>query len=170
MTTEGRRRALLQRLREAHGPLSGTKLARELGVSRQIIVGDISILRAAGEQVYATPRGYVLPEARAVDSELVTLVCRHRAEDMERELFAVVDNGGEVLDVLVEHPVYGPIRADLLLTSRRDVHTFLSKMAKCKANPLLVVTGGVHMHTVRVPDEGALRAIRQELAAAGILC
>ena len=170
MTTEERREEVLQRLQEAAGPLSGTKLARQLGVSRQIIVGDISILRASGKQVYATPRGYVLPKERTEASELVTLVCKHSAEDMERELNAIVDNGGEVLDVLVEHSVYGPIRADLLLTSRRDVRAFLSKMAKCKANPLLVVTGGVHMHTVRVPDEGALQAIRQELAEAGILC
>ena len=46
MTTEERRGAVLVRLREAGSPLSGTKLARDGGVSRQIIVGDISILRA----------------------------------------------------------------------------------------------------------------------------
>ena len=42
-------------------------------------------------------------------------------------------------------------------------------MKKCQASPLLVMTGGVHMHTVRVPDEEALQAIRTELKHLGIL-
>ena len=84
-------------------------------------------------------------------------------------LLAVVDNGGAVLDVIVEHPLYGPIRGDLLLENRRDVRAFLSKMKKCQANPLLVVTGGVHIHTVRVPDEDTLQAICADLRRLGIL-
>ena len=62
-----------------------------------------------------------------------------------------------------------PIRGDLLLENRRDVRAFLSKMQKCQANPLLVVTGGIHMHTVRVPDEETLQAIRADLRALHIL-
>lgn len=167
MTTEERRERLLQRLAGASAPLSGTKLAREFGVSRQIIVGDISILRAQGRSIYATPRGYIMPQA--ADGELATLVCQHSAEGMEAELLAVVDNGGTVLDVIVEHPVYGPLRADLLLESRRDVKAFLTKMKKFAASPLLVVTGGVHMHTIRVADEEMLAAIKADLAALKIL-
>lgn len=167
MNTETRRECLLKRLEEATAPVSGTKLAREFGVSRQIIVGDISILRAQGRSIYATPRGYVLPQA--ADGRLVTLVCQHDADGMEAELLAVVDNGGTVLDVIVEHPVYGPLRADLLLESRRDVKAFLTKMKKCAANPLLVVTGGVHIHTIRVADEAMLAAIKADLQALAIL-
>lgn len=169
MNTEERREKLFERLREAEQPLTGTKLSREFGVSRQIIVGDISILRAQGVQVFATPRGYILPQDQQASSQMVTLVCRHDAEGMEKELLAVVDNGGAVLDVIVEHPVYGPIRGDLLLENRRDIRAFLSKMQKCQANPLLVVTGGVHMHTVRVPDEETLQAIREDLRNLHIL-
>ena len=145
------------------------KLARELGVSRQIIVGDISILRAEGTQIFATPRGYIMPQEAGEKSIKATIVCRHDAAAMEKELQAVVDNGGSVLDVIVEHPVYGAIRGDLFVESRRDVKRFLTKMQKCQANPLLVVTGGIHMHTIRVPDEEALAAIRTDLKRLGIL-
>ncbi|MBQ1867436.1 MULTISPECIES: transcription repressor NadR [Selenomonas] len=169
MNTEERRRKLFERLKEAEQPLTGTKLSREFGVSRQIIVGDISILRAQGVQIFATPRGYILPQEQGQASQMVTLVCRHDAEGMEKELLAIVDNGGAVLDVIVEHPLYGPIRGDLLLENRRDIRAFLSKMQKCQANPLLVVTGGVHMHTVRVPDEETLQAIRDDLRKLHIL-
>ena len=138
MNTEKRREALMKRLREASQPLTGTKLARTLGVSRQIIVGDISILRAEGAQIFATPRGYIMPEDAKDHDIKATIVCRHNAADMEKELQAVVDNGGAVLDVIVEHPV-------------------------------LVVTGGIHMHTIRVPDEDALKAIEHDLRDLGIL-
>ena len=169
MNTEERRLQLLSRLQQAEQPLTGTKLSREFAVSRQIIVGDISILRAAGNQIFATPRGYVLPKNMSGGSQMATLVCRHDTAGMEGELTAIIDNGGAVLDVLVEHPVYGPIRGDLLLESRRDIRAFLTKMRKCRANPLLVVTGGVHLHTVRVPDADTLTAIREELREQGIL-
>lgn len=169
MNTEKRREILMKRLREAKQPLTGTKLARELGVSRQIIVGDISILRAEGTQIFATPRGYIMPQEAGDKSIKATIVCRHDAAAMEKELQAVVDNGGSVLDVIVEHPVYGAIRGDLFVESRRDVRRFLTKMQKCQANPLLVVTGGIHMHTIRVPDEDALAAIRSDLKRLGIL-
>lgn len=169
MRTEERRSSLLARLKTAEQPLTGTKLSREFAVSRQIIVGDISILRAQGVQIFATPRGYIMPKEQSVPSRMITLVCRHKAEDMEQELLTIVDNGGAVLDVIVEHPLYGPIRGDLLLENRRDIRAFLSKMKKCQANPLLVVTGGVHMHTVRIPDEETLQAICKELRELGIL-
>ena len=169
MNTEERRRKLFERLKEAEQPLTGTKLAREFGVSRQIIVGDISILRAQGVQIFATPRGYILPQEQGQVGQMVTLVCQHDAAGMEKELLTIVDNGGAVLDVIVEHPLYGPIRGDLLLENRRDIRAFLSKMQKCQANPLLVVTGGVHMHTVRVPEEETLQAIRDDLRKLHIL-
>lgn len=169
MNTEKRREHLLKRLQEASQPQTGTKLARELGVSRQIIVGDISILRAEGTQIFATPRGYIMPREERNQDIKATLVCRHSAEDMEKELEMVVDNGGSVLDVIVEHPVYGPIHGDLFIESRRDIKRFLTKMKKCQANPLLVVTGGIHMHTICVPDEEALQAIRTDLKHLGIL-
>ena len=89
MTTEERRAEVLRRLQAATSPLTGTRLSRELGVSRQIIVGDVSILRAEGAKIFATPRGYILPEDEP-SQQKVTLVCQHSAEDMEAELNAIV--------------------------------------------------------------------------------
>ena len=81
----------------------------------------------------------------------------------------MTDNGGFVRDVIVEHPLYGELRGDLMISTRHDVDMFLQKMAECKASPLLVMTGGVHLHTLEVADEGTLERIRQELKRQGIL-
>ena len=81
MDSEARRRALSERLKEAEGPLSAAALAKELSVSRQIIVGDVALLRAGGLDITATPRGYLLPQSRA--GVTCTLACRHRGDQME---------------------------------------------------------------------------------------
>ena len=54
MTAEQRRSRISARLHEAQQPVSATVLARELGVSRQIIVGDVALLRAAAAEVFIT--------------------------------------------------------------------------------------------------------------------
>ncbi|MDE6841162.1 MAG: HTH domain-containing protein, partial [Oscillospiraceae bacterium] len=65
MNATERRGRILEYLREWDRPLSATALARRLSVSRQVIVGDVALLRAAGEGITATPRGYVLDRPRA---------------------------------------------------------------------------------------------------------
>lgn len=170
MDTQTRRRELLRYLQKAEGPLTGGQLAKEFAVSRQIIVGDISVIRAMGIMVYATPRGYVLPQQAVPGDELVaTVACRHTDAQMAQELNIIVDNGGFVRDVIVEHPLYGEIRADLRLRTRHDVDEFQRQMLDCNAMPLSVVTAGVHLHTIEVPDNHALDRIRYQLKQAGIL-
>lgn len=169
MNTEERRAKLLERLKEAQEPVSGSVLAREFAVSRQIIVGDISIIRAMGTKVYATPRGYLIPESGEIANVLATISCRHDGRGLRRELDIIVDNGGRIRDVIVEHPLYGEIRVDLLLNTRRDVAEFIRRMEQCQAQPLLIVTGGIHLHTIEVPDEATLLAIKEELRAEHIL-
>ena len=105
MEAAARRQAILNRLRTADRPVSASSLAAELNVSRPIIVGDIALLRAGGAEISATPRGYVLP--RATDGITRTIACRHTLEQTGTELDILVDNGCTVLDVSVEHPVYG---------------------------------------------------------------
>ena len=169
MNTEQRRTQLLERLKQAAVPLNGAALAREFSVSRQIIVGDIGIIRAMGIDIYATPRGYLIPPAVSESKLLATICCRHDAAGLRRELDIIVDNGGKVRDVIVEHPLYGEIRGDLLISTRRDVTEFVRRMELCRAHPLLIVTGGVHLHTIEVPAPSALQDIRRELQQAGIL-
>ena len=165
MTAFERRSAIAQRLQGAHAPLSATALAGEFHVSRQIIVGDVALLRAAGVSIHATPRGYVLgAESAGVQA---VLACVHTPEDMGRELNAIVDNGGEVLDVIVEHPVYGQLTGQLRLRSRHDVAEFLKKAEH--ASPLSVLTGGIHLHTVRCPDGETLKRVTKALKSEGFL-
>ena len=165
MTAEERRKGIEQVLSQSPGPVSAAALARRFGVSRQIIVGDVALLRAAGAAIDATPRGYVV--RRGGTSLMRQAACRHAAADMEQELNIMVDNGCTVLDVAVDHPVYGQLTGALHLRSRYDVQQFVVRCAE--ARPLSVLTEGIHLHTLICPDAGAWEGVRAALAAAGFL-
>ncbi|MDD7221547.1 MAG: transcription repressor NadR [Oscillospiraceae bacterium] len=167
MNAKVRRSAILARLKHENGPVSATALAKEHGVSRQIIVGDIALLRAGGEPISATPRGYLLDRENA--GELHTVAVRHTTQEMERELQICVDNGCTVLDVVVEHPVYGQLVGQLQLSSRYDVEQFLNRSRSGAARPLSDLTGGIHLHRLLCPDEAAYRRVCRQLDEAGIL-
>ncbi len=165
MTSNQRRIQIEQRLRAADAPISATALAAELHVSRQIIVGDVALLRAAGADIQATPRGYVLAGPPAGVTGV--LACVHSRDAMVEELNLMVDNGCQVLDVIVEHPVYGQLTGQLSLRSRHDVGQFWAKARD--AEPLSALTGGIHLHTVRCPDEATLERTTAALREAGFL-
>ena len=167
MDAASRRQAILDRLRAADRPVSASSLAAEQNVSRQIIVGDIAILRAGGAEISATPRGYVLPQA--TDGITRTIACRHTLEQTGTELDILVDNGCTVLDVIVEHPVYGQLTGQLQISSRYDVEQFLARVQAHDAAPLSMLTGGIHLHTLRCPDAAACERACAALKAAGLL-
>ena len=167
MDANQRREAVVQHLEKAGQPVSATALARQFSVSRQVIVGDIALLRAGGLEIAATPRGYVLPTAYSGTEHRVA--CLHGAEDMGRELEIIVDNGCAVVDVVVEHPVYGELTGLLQMTSRYDVGKFMETVRANDARPLALLTDGVHLHTIRCPDEEAYRRVLEQLEEAGIL-
>ncbi|WP_295735190.1 transcription repressor NadR [uncultured Oscillibacter sp.] len=165
MRAEERRQAILEHLRQSSRPVSAGLLAERFSVSRQVVVGDVALLRASGADISATPRGYVILKA---DRGLIRRVaCRHDGRGMEAELCAVVDQGCSVLDVIVEHPVYGQLTGPLQLSSRYDVGQFLSRCAG--ARPLSDLTGGIHLHTLSCPDEDAFRRVRDVLRDLGVL-
>ena len=165
MRAEERRQAILEHLRQSSRPVSAGYLAERFSVSRQAVVGDVALLRASGEDISATPRGYVI--LKAGGGLLRRVACRHDGLGMEAELCAVVDQGCSVLDVIVDHPVYGQLTGPLQLSSRYDVGQFLSRCAG--ARPLSDLTGGIHLHTLSCPDEDAFRRTRESLAALGVL-
>lgn len=167
MDAQTRRQAIARRLRESAAPLSAAALARELSVSRQIIVGDVALLRAGGLDITATPRGYVLPGPPA--GVTCTFACRHRADQMGEELNAIVDQGCTVLDVIVEHPIYGQLTGPLRLSSRYDVAQFVERCKEEEAAPLSQLTEGVHLHTVLCPDQGAAGRVGEALEELGFL-
>ena len=166
MNAADRRQQIHSRLEQADGPVSATALATALSVSRQVIVGDIALLRASGAPIEATPRGYVLVRPSGVCGWVVTC---HSGEDMERELNLLVDLGCVVEDVSVEHPVYGQLTGRLQLTCRADVKAFLERVKDAAALPLSALTEGIHTHHLRCPDEKTLEKARCMLREAGFL-
>ena len=168
MNAAQRREQILAQLSAAQSPVSASVLAAELGVSRQIVVGDVALLRAGGAQIDATPRGYQLRPAEKGYTGI--LACVHRTEDeMRRELYTVVDQGGVVVDVTVENNLYCEIRGNLNLASRYDVDNFIRQAQNTPESLLSRMTGGVHLHTLRCPDKESFVRIRAALAAQGLL-
>jgi uncharacterized protein len=163
-----RRRRIVERIRSHRGPLSGADLAKQLRVSRQCLVQDIAILRAAGEEIVATPRGYRLPETTK-DTHRAVLACRHAPERTEEELQILVDHGVKVLDVIVEHPLYGELRGSLMLESRADVQDFLKQVKATHASLLSSLTRGVHLHTVEASRPEMISRARAKLRERGFL-
>ena len=162
-----RRKELMKLLQNEMRPLSGTELARHFGVSRQVIVQDIALLRATDRNILSTNKGYVLyhPEQEEERSRRI-LASHHDKERMQEELYLIVDNGG-VCDVVVEHEIYGQLSADLILKNRRDVNEFVKKMGEISDQPLNVLTGGIHFHTVEAESEEILDCIEEQLRERG---
>ena len=165
MDAAQRREHIFQTLQHSSQPVSASALAKQLGVSRQIIVGDVALLRAGGIDISATPRGYLVVHK---ESGLIkTLACRHSADGMEAELCAMVDNGCTVLDVIVEHPVYGQLTGSLQLSNRYEISQFIERSRETQ--PLSLLTEGIHLHTLSCPDEAAYERVIQALRSLGFL-
>lgn len=165
MDAQSRREAMLDALREAQAPLSGAALAQRFGVSRQVIVQDIALLRSSGAQIVSTNRGYVVAdaagEAQAARPSRLFKV-RHDADEVAAELDAIVDLGAAVESVMVNHRTYGLLTAPLAIRSRRDVQRFLADLAQGVSEPLMALTDGYHFHLVSADSEEVL----DEVAAA----
>ena len=168
MNSEERRKSIIARLESCEKPISATSLAGEYSVTRQIIVADIALLRASGHPIRAEHKGYVLDKVVA-EGIIKRIVVQHEKENVREELYAIVDNGGKVLDVTVEHSVYGKISAELNLSSRYDIDIFVNKINATGANPLSLLTEGLHIHTVAAKDEAAFNVIIEKLKEINIL-
>jgi len=167
MNAETRRKTIVEYLSRSETPVSATVLAGLCSVSRQVIVGDIALLRAAGEDITATPRGYVL--AKAEVGLRRTVACLHTEAQTEEELNIFVDNGCFVEDVVVEHHIYGEITGQLQLASRYDVSQFIARLQEKTGAALSSLTNGIHLHTLRCPDEAAFQRTCDALKQAGML-
>lgn len=171
MTSETRREEILNVLKKAQEPITGNQLSQRFGVTRQVVVSDIAILRARGEQIVATPQGYLLYPGPLGQGIRRTIAARH-SDDLEAikdELLVIVDLGGTVIDVTVEHPLYGEMTGNLQCRTASDVEQFVSKMAEFNAEPLLVLNNGLHLHTIEAPDEETMTKIMAALEERGYL-
>lgn len=163
-----RRSAILELLAREDRPVTGSELAERFGVSRQVIVQDIALLRAQGHEIIATPQGYrCLRPDRPAHRDVFAV--HHPPERTAQELYLLVDHGLRVLDVIVEHPLYGELRGDLMLESREDVRRFLAAVQQRQVTLLSTLTGGFHLHTVEASRPDRIDRARQALAREGIL-
>ena len=167
MTGKVRRERILEELKGATAPINATKLAEMNGVTRQIIVADIALLRAAGNSIRAEHKGYVLD--RNANEIRKQIVCRHDKDAITDELYAIVDNGGKAIDVQVEHSIYGMISGNLDISSRYDVDQFVESVKSTGASSLSDLTDGIHIHTIAVKDEASFDRICKKLTELGVL-
>lgn len=166
---ENRRQEILKVIITSNEPLTGSYLAGMLGVSRQVIVQDIAILRAAGNEIIATPQGYMVPKHVHPKRYCRVVACKHSEAGIEDELMTVVDLGGTVVDVIVDHRVYGEFKAQLMVKSPSDVRSFVEAMKREDAEPLSSLTGEVHLHTIEADTLELLDRIEKALDNKGFL-
>lgn len=168
MDVEKRREQILTILQQLNAPVSGDALSKQLGVSRQIIVQDIAVLKASNYNILSTNRGYLLfPDSPMNVSRVFTV--SHETSQIKDELYCIVDCGGFVRNVMVKHEVYGNITADLNIASRRDADTFVHKVETSNAVPLKTLGGDLHSHTVEADNESILDEIEKKLDTLGFL-
>ncbi|WP_026672463.1 transcription repressor NadR [Alkalihalobacterium bogoriense] len=167
---EERRELILHWLLQSITPITGNELAERTNVSRQVIVQDISILKARNHSILATAQGYMYIKQQGEEQMLKRrIACQHLPEETEQELMILVDHGVTVKDVMVEHPIYGDLTASLMLSNRRDVHLFLTKMKSTNASLLSELTDGVHLHTIEAETNEQLDDATDALKQAGFL-
>ncbi len=166
MNNEERRKIIFSILQSSEEPVSGTALAKELEVSRQVIVQDIALIRAKGCEIFSTYKGYVLEQKQEATR---VFKVKHEESDVRRELELFVDMSGTVKDVFVYHKRYGVLKAEMNLKSRRDVEHYLEDMKTGKSSLLMNITSGYHYHTIVADSEATLDEIQEKLDKEGFL-
>ena len=161
MKSDERRKSIVNLLLSENRPISGAELSERYGVSRQIIVHDISLLKARGFGIIATHSGYMVQSSPL--KERIFKVY-HTTEQTENELNLIVDLGGTVVDVFVWHKAYGKMKANLSISTKQQINQFIESVRTGKSVELMHITGGYHYHTVRAENEAVLDRIEAALA------
>lgn len=164
-----RRVEILRILLNSEEAISGSTLAKKMNVSRQVIVQDIALLRATDKNILSTNQGYILFQKKELSKAKRVFKVKHVNEQIVDELYTIVDFGGEITNVFVEHPIYGQIFADLVIKNRADVESFVHKMKDNQVKPLTSLTDGLHFHTIVAENEEILDAVEAELQKKGFL-
>lgn len=168
--SDKRRQRLLEKITQTSEPITGSELADKFKVSRQVIVQDVALMRASGIPIIATSSGYMIQKKMDTNRLIKTFVSTHSGFDqMEEELLIIVDFGGKIIDVVVEHPVYGEIVGALYIETRADVMAFIKKVKDTGAKPLSILTSGDHIHTIEVPSERVFELLMLELMDKGFV-
>jgi len=162
MNSKERREYIENLLVTNNNTYKGQFLAEQLGVTRQVIVKDIAIIRAEGVNIIATPEGYLMPREESNYVRRVIAVS-HSRDDIYSELECIVKFGGVIEDVTVEHPLYGEIRAMLMIKTIIEIEEFTKKFTGSSIQPLSSLTKGIHLHTIKADTEEIMGRIIKEL-------
>ncbi|WP_057896772.1 transcription repressor NadR [Liquorilactobacillus oeni] len=162
-----KRRAIIKNELWNSDVVSAGKFAKKFGVSRQTIVGDVALLRAEGEPIIATVNGYRIKEKSTAFHGI--LACRHSLDQTRLELETIVKLGGEVIDVTVEHNVYGQLTGTLGIATEADINDFMSRTVHGEHHLLSSLTNGIHLHEVACENESQFKKIKEQLSKLGIL-
>lgn len=168
MKVEKRLEQILMTLKQSSEPIIARKLAEKFEVSRQVIVGDIALLRAAGEDILSTPKGYLL-HAPVTNEVTQKMVFKHTIEETEDEINTIIAAGGKILDVGIEHSVYGELTGTLNIFDQADADHFNQKVQAGEASLLSELTEGVHVHTIAAKSMEQLKLIEEKLREKGYL-
>lgn len=170
MLGEDRRAFILNLLKRTDGPITGSELAAKTNVSRQVIVGDITLLKAREQPIIATSRGYLfLPQTSNINKYERIIASCHSPDRTEEELQILVDHGVTVKDVKIEHPVYGDLTASIMVSNRSEVAQFIKRIKETNAAYLSELTDGYHLHTISSLNKEALDNAEQALKAANFI-
>lgn len=167
MSSIKRREEIIKMLIESNKAIKGTELASLFGVTRQIIVKDIAILRAEGNTIIATPDGYIYNKNTNKVKSIIAV--NHNKNEVIDELKIVVKYGGIIEDVIIEHPLYGEIRGNLMIKNLNDLNKFEIEFENKSIKPLSDLTDGIHLHTIVADDEENIKLIKRELKEKGLL-
>jgi len=169
MKTKDRRNRIADILNSTHHPIKGDELAKILDVSRQVVVKDIAIIRAEGIDIISTTQGYIIYNCINI-SEVIKCKNHVTVDEFKKELETIVNLGGKVKDVIIEHPVYGEIKVALDISSKRDIDNFISKASKDEFRQLSSLTKENHKHTIETTNTQIMEEIIHKLKEENILC
>ena len=169
MNAATRRSTILEIIKKSSDPISATVLAKRFDVSRQVIVGDIALLRAQGHEITATARGYLLPRSPDALPYTAIIPCIHTPENTRAELYTMVNMGAFVDNVIVEHHIYGEIIGQLNLKNTEDVDAFMARVDSLETKLLSELTDGIHIHTISCVDVNHYNRVCETLDKLGYL-
>lgn len=166
-----RRQLIVDTLQSSAKPMTGKELGDMTNVSRQVIVGDITLLKAKNEPIIATSQGYIYMHAQTIPEKIEkVIVCQHKPEQTEEELNILVDHGVTVKDVKIEHPVYGDLSASIMVANRNEVQEFIKRINEASAVYLSkLAEEGIHLHTILADNEEQIKNAENALRKADIL-
>ena len=158
MNTAERRNEILNLLQNADAPVAARKLASQFGVSRQVIVQDMAVIRAATPGILSTTRGYVIQQDSSCVREFKV---RHESDQTAEEM--------NLINISISHRVYGRVSAEMDIRSRQDVNEFITALNNSNSSALSNATSGYHYHLVEAASEERLDLIEEQLKKAGLL-